>query len=360
MTVEEATPFEKIDRNAERMDTPYDEWAMSQGIDVVKGYFVEDVYNMPLKWWERLGGCGALINLEGTGYLDDAYVCSIPPGKSLKAQRHLFEELVYVLEGRGATTVWQEHGSKQSFEWQKGSLFAIPLNASCQHFNGQGDREARLIGVTNAPLVFNLFHCEDFVMNNSYVFSDRFGGEEGYFAGRGRLYKDRVLETNFVSDVLGIQPIAWHERGKGNATLFFELAESTMGAHVSQFPIGIYKKAHRHGPGAHVLILSGEGYSLMWPEGKEKMRFNWKPGSIIVPPEGWFHQHFNPGNVPARYLALKMLSRRYKLVPGKIKSDVPLNQGGWQIEYEDEDPEIRRVFEEECAKSGVAVDMPTR
>jgi len=352
--------FERVDQDAERLHTPYDEWACSQGIDVMRGYFIEDVYTLPLKWWERMGGYGVFINLEGTGYVDDAYVCSIPPGESLKPQRHLFEELVYILEGRGATTVWQENGAKQTFEWQKGSLFAVPLNACYQHFNGQGDREARLLAVTNAPLVINLFHCEDFVMNNSYVFSDRFGGEEGYFGGRGKLYKDRVLEINFVSDVPGIEPIAWVERGKGNATIFFELAQSTMGAHVSQFPVGIYKKAHRHGPGAHVLILSGEGYTFMWPEGRERMRIQWKPGSMLVPPEGWFHQHFNPGGRPARYLALKMLSRKFKLAPGKIKSDVPLNQGGWQIEYEDEDPEIRLIFEEECARNGVEVKMPKR
>jgi len=129
---------------------------------------------------------------------------------------------------------------------------------------------------------------------------------------------------------------------------------------VSQFPVGLYKKAHRHGPGAHAMILSGKGYTLMWPEGEERMRIDWGPGSVLVPPEGWFHQHFNSGNCPARYLALKMLSRRYKLVPGKIKADVPLNQGGWQIEYEDEDPEIRRIFEQECAKSGGVVQMPKR
>ena len=360
MKAESLPSYERVDRNAERMDTPYDEWASSQGIDVVKGYFVENVNTIPLKWWDRMGGYGVFINLEGTGYLDDAYVCSIPPGKSLHPQRHLFEELIYVLEGRGATTVWQDNRPKQSFEWQKGSLFAIPLNAWYQHFNGQGDQEARLLGVTNAPLVFNLFHCGDFVMNNSYAFSDRFQGEEGYFGGRGKLYSDRVLETNFVSDAVHIEPIAWHERGKGNATIFFELAQSTMGAHVSQFPVGVYKKAHRHGPGAHVMILTGQGYSFMWPEGKERMKINWGPGSILVPPEGWFHQHFNSGNRPARYLALKMLSRRYKLTPGKIKADVPLNQGGWQIEYEDEDPEIRRVFEEECARSGAEVRMPKR
>ncbi|MBI4529812.1 MAG: ethanolamine ammonia lyase-activating protein [Deltaproteobacteria bacterium] len=352
--------FEKIDRAAEVMDTPYDAWASSQGIDVIKGYFVDDVYTLPLKWWERMGGYGVFINLEGSGYLDDAYVCAIPPGKSLKPQRHLFDAMVYILEGRGATTVWQENGARQSFEWHKGSLFAIPINAGYQHFNGQGDQQVRMVCVTNAPLVFNLFHNEDFVLKNPYVFRDRFSGKNDYFAGVGKLYNDRVLETNFVSDVLGIEPIAWNERGKGNATMFFELASSTMGAHTSQFPVGIYKKAHRHGPGAHVLILTGNGYTLLWPEGKERMRVNWGPGSIVVPPEQWFHQHFNSGNKPARYLALKMLSRRYKLVPGKIKSDVPLNQGGWQIEYEDEDPEIRRIFEEECAKAGAEVKMPRR
>jgi hypothetical protein len=37
---------------------------------------------------------------------------------------------------------------------------------------------------------------------------------------------------------------------------------------------------------------------------------------------------------------------------------VPLAYGGWQIEYEDEDPIIRRIFEEECARSGAEVRMP--
>jgi oxalate decarboxylase/phosphoglucose isomerase-like protein (cupin superfamily) len=350
--------YEAVQRKAEVMDTPYDRWISSQGIDVIRGFFVSNLYSVPLKWWDRVGGHGVYIMLDGTGYMDDAYVVEIDPGKSLHPQRHIYEALVYVLSGRGATTVWQANGPKQSFEWQTGSLFALPLNALYQHFNGQGDRPARLLAVTTAPLIFNLFRSEDFIINNPYAFSDRFKGEEGYFSGSGKLYSDRVVETNFVADVTNIEPVEWAERGKGNATIFFEMSESMMGSHVSRFPVGIYKKAHRHGPGAHVFILTGKGYSLLWPEGKEMARVDWQPGSIVVPPEGWFHQHFNSGAEPARYLALKILSRKYKLQPGKIQSDVPLAYGGWQIEYEDEDPIIRETFEAECARAGAAVRMP--
>jgi hypothetical protein len=88
--------YEKVDRKAEVMDTPYDRWITSQGIDVIRGFFVEDLYTIPLKWWDRIGGNGVYVMLDGTGYLDDAYVCGIPPGKSLNPQRHIYEALIYV------------------------------------------------------------------------------------------------------------------------------------------------------------------------------------------------------------------------------------------------------------------------
>ena len=62
--------YEKVDQKVEVMDTPYDRWITSQGIDVIRGFCVADLYTVPLKWWDRMGGNGVYIMLDGTGYQD--------------------------------------------------------------------------------------------------------------------------------------------------------------------------------------------------------------------------------------------------------------------------------------------------
>lgn len=63
-------PYEKVDRKAEVMDTPYDRWISSQGIDVIRGFFVEDLYTIPLKWWDRMGGYGVYVMLDNCIHLN--------------------------------------------------------------------------------------------------------------------------------------------------------------------------------------------------------------------------------------------------------------------------------------------------
>ncbi|HEY3303318.1 MAG TPA: cupin domain-containing protein [Candidatus Binatia bacterium] len=337
----------------------YIKWVEAEGIPLIQGFFIADVKTVPLGRWERIGGQAARICLEGTGETDDAYICEIPPGASLKPQKHFFEELIYVVKGRGATTVWQEGGPKRSFEWQEGALFSPPFNAWHQHFNGSGSEPARFLGVTSAPIMINLIHNIDFIFGCAYVFQDRFDSSEDYFSGQGRWLPGIVWETNFVADARSFQLLDRSERGAGGQLSHFELSNNTMCAHISQFPVGTYKKAHRHGPGAHVLVLSGRGYSLMWREGEPMQRFDWGPGSLVVPPDRWFHQHFNAGSEPARYLALRWGGKKFFGTMGE-GDDRPLKDiklGGDQIEYEDEDPAVRRMFEEALAKAGIQSRM---
>ncbi len=345
----------------ERIDT-YNNWQAAQKIPINRGFFIDDLRKVEVAPCALKGGLGAFNNLEGTGGTNDGYICEIPPGKQLKPQRQLYEEMVFIIEGHGATSVWQKDGRKHTFEWHPGSLFAVPLNAWYQHFNGQGNVPVRYFAVTSAPFMINLFHNLDFIFGNEFSFTDRFSPEEeDYFSGKGQMWGEsrKKMSVNFVPNTYEIQLYEWKERGAGGKHVNFDLAGNVMGAHISEFPVGRYKKAHRHGPGAHVIILSGQGYSLLWPEGGERVRVDWKPGSVVVPPNKWFHQHFNSGAEPARYLALRWNSWRYRFVAVSDDTpvDVSVKQGGAQIEYDDEDREIHEIFEAVLAKVGAPCHM---
>jgi oxalate decarboxylase/phosphoglucose isomerase-like protein (cupin superfamily) len=342
----------------------YVAWQKREGVPVINGFYIEDLKTVELGTWERKGGKGAIIELEGTGGVNDTHLIEIAPGGKSEPEKHLYEEMSYVVSGRGATTVWYDDGQKQTFEWGTGSLFAIPINATYQHFNGSGTEPARYASVTNAPTVLRMFHNSDFIFNNPFRFDDRFSGADGYFNGQGKLYKKRyrhVWTTNFVPDTHSMKLHTWAQRGGGGANVMLELADNTMGAHISEFAIGMYKKAHRHGPGAHVVILDGDGYSLLWKNDySEHIKCDWKPGAVIVPPEDWFHEHFNTGNRPARYLALRYSGLKHRQAYNVQRgdgADVSVKEGGWQIEYEDEDPSIHQLFEDELAKHGATCQM---
>ena len=122
-------------------------------------------------------------------------------------------------------------------------------------------------------------------------------------------------------------------------------------------PVSTYKKAHAHGPGAHVIILSGEGYTLMWPEGETPKRYDWTPGALITPPNMWYHQHFNTGNTPARYLAFKYEGVAIRNSQGVPKAWISRRIGGHQIDYADESPEVRTMFADALEDHGLKAKM---
>src|SRR6202140_2765380 len=337
---------------ATEKDTPYTRWVKSEGLDIIAAHYVPNLHTVELKPWARRGGSGVFINHEASRTSNDCYVCEISPAKKLSPQRQLFEEMILVLDGRGSTTVWNDAAQRVSFEWKVGSLFAIPLNTWHQHFNGSGKDPARYVAVTNAPLLINAFGEAEFVFNTPYDFKSRFSGEPDYFSNKGE-QKGLLLDTNFVADAVNLPVITAKERGAGGGHIRFNMAKGSMNSHISQFPVGTYKKAHAHGPGAHVVILSGEGYSLMWPEGEEPRRYDWQVGSLIVPPNKWFHQHFNTGPTPARYLAFKHEIALIRNSKGFPTAWITQRVGGDQIDYADESPQIRDVFAQALARRGM-------
>lgn len=337
-------------------DTPYTRWIAKEGLDIIDAMYVPNLHTVDLKPWARRSGRGVYLNHDASRTSNDCYVCEIAPGKQLEPQRQLFEEMIYILDGRGSTSVWNDAGVKVSFEWKAGAIFAIPLNTWHQHFNGSGKDAARFVAVTNGPVIINAFGDTDFVFNTSYDFKNRFAGESDYFANKGE-QKGLLLDTNFVADAINLPLISAKERGAGGGHIRFSMAKGSMNSHISQFPVGTYKKAHAHGPGAHVIVLSGEGFSLMGPEGEEPRRFDWKQGTMIVPPNMWFHQHFNTGRTPARYLAFKAEGVAIRNEQGVPKAWISRRVGGHQVDYADESPKVRQTFAEALAKVGLQPRM---
>ena len=340
---------------ATEKETPYTRWIKAEGLDIIPALYVRNLRTVDVKPWARRGGNAVFVNHDASRVSNDSYVMEIPAGKKLEPHRQLFEEMILILEGRGSSTVWNNEGKRITFEWKAGSLFSIPLNCWHQHFNGSGKDTARYVGVTNAPSVMNLYDDVNFIFNMSYDFKGRFNGEPDYFTPKAEK-KGFLLATNFVADAVNLPLISAKERGAGGGHIRFNMSGG-MPSHISQFPVGTYKKAHCHGPSAHVIILSGEGFSLMWHEGQEPQRFDWQVGTLIVPPNRMFHQHFNTGPAPARYLAFKHEVASLRNSQGVPVAWISQRIGGDQIDYADEKAEIRAMFADALARHGMAPKM---
>ena len=341
----------------------YKLWLKAEGVKVHEGFYFPQISDIELGPWERKGGAGAVVHIDNAHLPNDCHVVEIRPGGKSEPEHHMYEITIYVVSGRGATTVWNDESAKHTFEWHAGSLFSIPLNTWYQNFNGSGEEPTRYIGVTNAPPMMRLFRDTNFMFNNPTVFEGRYTGAGDYFSGAGTLHNRRVWATNFVPNAPDMALYGWKARGAGGINAMLQMGKSNMKNHISEFPVGTYKKGHRHGPGAHLVMLSGDsGYSLIWtkPDRSDMVRCDWTAGSmIIVPSDGTYHQHFNSGTERARYLAMRQGDGGF-LAPwagGGQGADVSIADGGWQIEYRDEDREIHEIFEAELAKRGATCQM---
>lgn len=358
--------------------TSYEEWMEGEGIPIVEAWGVEDVKTIERAAWPRTGGKGAFIKLKGMKEGGSGmYVMEIPPRKALEAERHLFEELIYILKGQGASEIWQEGGGKRSFEWAEGSLFSPPLNTWHRLYNA-GNEPVVFLALTTAPLVMDLFHSTEFVFNTPFVFRDRYNSEEDYFRTGRKVERSRgmtVLETNFIPDLKAAfmgadKSTARASKVAGGHFVGFEMSENVLTGHLSEWPVGIYHKAHYHGPGAVLLGLKSRGYVLLWPKelgttpyqngyGDQVIKVKWGDGAVYSPGDGWFHQHFNTGKEPARHIAFRTGGAKYRVGFHRyVGTTESTNKGGTMIDYEDEDPQVRRDFEVALREAGVHCAMP--
>ena len=363
----EAILDDAVDVSQRYLVDPYMRWAEGEGIPIHLD-FGHDLLAIETKPWDRYEARGCFAHTHGRGDFMANYVLEIEAGKKTRPVKHLYEAFFFVLTGHGSTTVWTPHGEKRTFEWGPKAVFAIPLNCQYQIFNGSGQDPVRFSVTNDAPVTINLYHSDDFVFNNPCSFPERTGKSE-HFEGEGdyiqverenkKAGKANIWETNFVDDLTKFKLYSLEARGKDANGVLFVFADGTMHAHTSEISTGRYKKAHRHAAGTHVHAVDGQGYSLLWYEGDSEFKeIPWRHGIMYTPPFWMFHQHFNTGTIPARYLACAIGSVRYPFISlRRVSSDgggsTSVKEGGRQIEYEDQDPRIHRKFIEALKKNGL-------
>jgi len=91
----------------------------------------------------------------------DAYMQIVPPGSKSGKHRHLAEECLYVLEGRGYDMhqdcdveitdkyFWKPQELVQRFDYEAGDVVYVPPNTIHQHFNADTNKPLRLLSVIN-------------------------------------------------------------------------------------------------------------------------------------------------------------------------------------------------------------------
>ena len=318
--------------------TVYDEWVARLEIPVIEGVAVEDLRKVELKAWQETGGRAAYFRLAGSQFID-ARVHEIPAGGSLKAERHLYEENIYILEGKGYTILQQERRRRQRIDWQRDTAFAIPLNVSHQHFNSDDNSAARFLAITNFPFTLNTYENAEFIQSVGYAFRDRYDAEEDSL----RLNKHlggREQRMNVIPNLKESKLYVWERRGVGATSMNVRMGGNRMimGAGISEIPVGRYHRAHAHLNEAIIYIADGEGYSLLWKKRedfKNRQKLDWKAGSLLAVPKYWYHQHFNTGEKPARFVR--------NTTSGYLAS-IGTNIRSGDLAYEDEDPEVEKLF----------------
>lgn len=357
-----ADEFEK-ELDLDNYTDDYQEFRDNEGVPVHKGLYVEDVRTIETGEWDRTGQRGALINLYGSEGVNDLQLQEITPGGETKTLQHLHDQIVYVPKGQGLTVIGKGD-EEMVFEWGEHSLFFIPPNTPYRHVNTTDDTPARLVADTPLPLLLTMFKDPELIFDGTGSWW-KYYQENKYYTSDPQIVRDDFEAkgtiswiANFVPNIRQFEEMeANPQRGAGGTSVMFPMPDASMWAHISEMPVGRYKKCHRHHPGANIGILSGKGYSTLRREKEDpRILLEWEPGMMFTPPARWWHQHFNTSGEPARYFA--MHNPKLGTLDQNYVFDVthPDNQ----IEYTEETTWARKHFESELREKGIESKMPDR
>jgi len=116
--------------NVAQTPTPYEQWVKQEGVPIVRGHGITDLAQPEFKFWDRLGCEAYFILLQGMEGFTGMFAAQIPAGGTTNMVRHLYEKVIYIVEGSGITTLEDPQGKTQQFERPTSAASVVQLHAS--------------------------------------------------------------------------------------------------------------------------------------------------------------------------------------------------------------------------------------
>ena len=261
---------------------PYQDWLERESVPVVNSRMI-NLFELTLAPWARFGMDGAACHVEGRCDYLTTFVFELKPGQSSAPARNVHETCTYVLSGSGKSVFTLSDGRSINVEWAAGEAFSAPVNASCIHTADAG-APARIVSFTDLRYLMGLYRNEAFLFENAAPMTRR---------------QNESVAAGLSAPVLKMELV----RNRGSLAL----AAGSIGCDITELAPHSADPAARQMQGAHLLCLSGSGFSLSFDsETSPLTRVDWAPGVLIGLPSMSFHQHFNVGDSPARFMKVEL------------------------------------------------------
>ena len=253
---------------------------------------------------------------EGRLFQTDLTIVEIPPGGQILPNRHMAEEIIYIVSGEGYTTMWVSPGEKlQRYNWSAGDMIIPSLNVWHQHFNTSTDTPARYISMTSSPLMNNQFFNQEFNTNIDFVFEDRWHiGITQNPEYKGPDTMDMKI-GHFLPDLPGRKLIV---RSDGSSGITTRPQQGDLaGNHLMQMLVREYQgvslmpiDGHTHPWEVVYFVLAGEGSTLLKRDDEPARIVNWEKGDMFIVEANEYHDNgarmdAEPGSTHPRIMQMR-------------------------------------------------------
>jgi gentisate 1,2-dioxygenase len=259
------------------------------------------------------------------------WIRSLPPGdeegggwKTL-GHRHTVEAVIYILEGRGHSII-----DNARHDWRAGDFICVPIFAWHRHINS-GETDVVYSACTSGPMSMGLGIAiyEDERYPEYWVYAQQSeearrslipgkrAGADGVEKSRGGgaiekaawdIYKEQVEFADHEEArrrkgrvLTAGKDLIFEKTPMGRVALAVDPKRGsyvkTVSSLIAEILPGEKSGAHRHVYEEINYVLAGSGTSII-----EDRRYDWKAGDALSIPIFAWHQHFNTGNEPARFL----------------------------------------------------------